>query len=188
MLQNAWCFVQRMYHRLRHNNMQDVLSWDVSTFRKFRSGTYRHIMLRTVGPYVAASLWGDLAERTSLFRNGGMWKASLQELEDFSSIRNVKCLTQGSKDQKTILLQGGMQKFFLHGPEDLSNMGEGRTSNRSHVNVKWFDVYRLDVYSAGGEKKILVNNAGLELHLSLYGQQKQLLLLEVPTPQRPSYT
>jgi hypothetical protein len=48
--------------------------------------------------------------------------------------------------------------------------------------------YTLRVWSTGSGKQIRFYNTGLELHLHLYGQQEQVLLLEVPTPTETWYT
>jgi hypothetical protein len=44
-----------------------VFSRDVSTYRIFRSGTYRHIMFQAVGPYVAALLYANLIELSVVY-------------------------------------------------------------------------------------------------------------------------
>jgi hypothetical protein len=47
-------FTSWMHHQVGLIDTWVVLSCDVLTFRTFRSGMYRHVMFRAVGPYVAA--------------------------------------------------------------------------------------------------------------------------------------
>ncbi len=49
-------FAQWMYHHTGYKDLWDVLSCDISTFKTFRSGTYRHVMFRAMEPYVAATM------------------------------------------------------------------------------------------------------------------------------------
>ncbi len=184
MLQNVWRFVQWMHHCVVHNDIWDVLSIDVSTLRTFHSETYCHVMFRAAGPCVAASLWGDLSERTSLFRNGEMWKASLQELEDFSGLRNVKWLTTSSKE-KLYYHKVDCKRCFSIGQKTFPTwvMEEQATARPCrHKMIRLLEIRCIQYWRW---KRDSCHNTKLAKHLHLCGQQEQVLLQEVSTPQRP---
>jgi hypothetical protein len=77
-------------------------------------------------------------------------RRSFRKDQPFPEWGNVKSLTPGTGrlfwlaeckmahyfvQGKTILPQGGLQKVFLHRPEDFSNMGDGRTSNSKAMST-----------------------------------------------------
>ncbi len=73
-LQNVGHFLQWMYHHVGYNDKWNI----VSTFRTFCSGPYPHLIFRTVGPYVAASLASARRDHLRPWRNNFRLGAVIQ--------------------------------------------------------------------------------------------------------------